>query len=230
MNWDPIVNKVTPSVVRIETPHGHGTGFFCLCNEARTICGIATAHHVIDHADVWQDPIRIIHASGTAFLPEQERVIFKDQEKDSAVVLIPASKLKFPEKPIALLPTESRLPIGTDVGWLGYPAMGPHTLCFFSGNVSAWQDFRNAYLIDGVAINGVSGGPVFIHSPNPENIQIVGAIAAYMPNRASGNMLPGLSVAQDVSHFHDITLRIRSMDEAKKQKSKEEEQASASRG
>jgi hypothetical protein len=58
-------------------------------------------------------------------------------------------------------------------------------------------------LPDRLPINGVSGGPV-IYSTSTDGIQIVGTISAYMPNRASGVTLPGLSIAQDVSHFNKI--------------------------
>lgn len=86
----------------------------------------------------------------------------------------------------------------------------------FAG-ISATQDWRNAYLIDGVAINGVSGGPV-IYSTQADGVQIVGSISAYSANRATGETLPGLSVAQDVSHFQEIASRVRSIDEANRQK------------
>jgi ISXO2-like transposase domain len=152
----------------------------------------------------------------TVFLKEDQRFIFRDEARDSAVILIQTSDLQLPKMPIQLLPIDNRLPIGAEVGWLGYPAIGaPNTLCFFSGNVSAWQEFRHAYLIDGVAINGVSGGPV-IYSTAIDGVQIIGTISAYMANRATGEALPGLSVAQDVSHFHDTASQIRSFDEAKK--------------
>jgi hypothetical protein len=95
--------------------------------------------------------------------------------------------------------------------------MAEYTLCFFSGNVSAWQEWRNAYLVDGVAINGVSGGPVIFSTPT-DGVQIVGSIAAYYANRATGEALPGLSVAQDVSHFQESISRIRTIDEANRQK------------
>jgi hypothetical protein len=109
------------------------------------------------------------------------------------------------------------LPIGVEVAWLGYPAIAEYTLCFFSGNVSAFQEFRNAYLIDGVAINGVSGGPV-MYSTTADGVQIVGSITAYRANRATGETLPGLSIAQDVSHFQESVTRIRSIDEANQQR------------
>jgi hypothetical protein len=86
---------------------------------------------------------------------------------------------------------------------------------FFSGNVSAVWNFRNAYLIDGVAINGVSGGPV-VYSPDAsgDNVQIVGAISAYRANRATGEALPGLSIAQDVAHFQAMLSHVRTLEEA----------------
>jgi len=228
MNWDAVVQAVAPVVVKIETPSGHGTGFLCLYNEPRTFLGIATAYHVVKHAEQWQEPIRITNFStGTsAFLRETERVIFPEQEKDSAVILFSTGQLNFPEEIVQLLPTDNRLPLGTEVGWLGYPALASATLCFFAGNISAWQDFRSAYLVDGVAINGVSGGPVICCAPteSPGRALIVGAISAYFANRATGETLPGLSVAQDVSHFHQIIAQVKSWDEAQKKKQELEQQ------
>lgn len=113
--------------------------------------------------------------------------------------------------------------IGAEVGWLGFPAIASSTLCFFSGNISARQEFRNAYLIDGVAINGVSGGPV-LHLTETDGVQIVGVVSAYSANRATGEALPGLAVAQDVSHFHDVANHIHSIDEANRKKVEFEKQ------
>lgn len=228
MNWDTIVEKVSPYVVKIETPAGHGTGFACLYNTDRAFVGIATAGHVVSYADDWQQPIRLLHedSQSVSFLREPERVIFQDYEKDSAVILVDTGKLKFPETLIPLLPSSSPLAIGTEVGWLGFPAVAPHSLCFFSGNISARQDWRHSYLIDGVAINGVSGGPV-IYSTDAEGVQIIGSISAYVSNRATGEALPGLSIARDVSYFHDMISNIKSWDEASKQKAEQQRKASA---
>jgi hypothetical protein len=219
MNWDEVVERVAPSIVKIETPRGHGTGFLCFYNEEKTICGIATAHHVVEHADDWLEPIRVMHLSSgtTRFLKENDRAIWTERSKDSAVIVMYVEDFKLPDKTVPLLPTDRRLPIGVEVGWLGYPAIAEYTLCFFSGNISAWQDWRNAYLVDGVAINGVSGGPVIVSS-NTDGVQIVGSITAYRANRASGEALPGLSVAQDISHFQESASRMRTIDEAEKQK------------
>jgi hypothetical protein len=58
-------------------------------------------------------------------------------------------------------------------------------------------------------------------------IQIVGTVSAYAPNRATGDVLPGLSVAQDISHFHQSIAKIKSLDEANKKKQIEEAERQA---
>lgn len=228
MNWDQVVKKVSSHVVKIETPSGHGTGFLFMYNDAKTMCGIATAEHVISHADNWQQPIKIHHpySEKTKFIKQDERVIYRDIKTDSAVILFLKGDLQLPESPIALLPMGTLIDIGAEVGWLGFPSVAPHNLCFFSGNVSARQEFRNAYLIDGVAINGVSGGPV-LHLTGTEGVQIVGTVSAYSANRATGEALPGLAIAQDVSHFHDVANHVHSIDEANKKKQEFESQQSS---
>lgn len=224
MNWNAIVEKVARYVVKIETPDGHGTGFLCLYNQDKSLIGIATARHVVSDADEWQQPIRIRHShSGTVqFCKEGDRAILADPDTDSAVILIKPGELNLPVDTIPLLPISIPLGIGTEVGWLGYPGIAATTLCFFSGNISARQEWRHAYLIDGVAINGVSGGPV-IYSTETDGVQIVGTISAYVSNRrASGDALPGLSIAKDVSHFHDTISMIRSLDEAREKKQEQQ--------
>lgn len=226
MNWDSIVTKVAPNVVRISTPSGHGTGFLYLHNQDKTIWGIATAAHVLGHADEWQEPIRIEDAqlNEVAFLKAGQRIIYFNWKTDSAVVLFqPTGTFKLPEPLIPLRPMDAPLSIGADVGWLGFPSIEAYTLCFFSGNVSARPTNRNAYLIDGVAINGVSGGPV-LYSTGADSVQVVGIITAYQASRQAGGPLPGLSIAQDVSHFHDIIQHVKTMDDAQKTKAKLEQE------
>jgi hypothetical protein len=145
MNWEETIAEISPHVLRIETPTGYGTGFLTFYNHDLTWCGIATAAHVVSHADEWQQPIRLRNASTTTpkFLRAEERVIFVDHSNDSAVVLFLKGELQLPESPIALLPMEEPCSIGADVGWLGYPAIEPDTLCFFAGTVSARQTPRN---------------------------------------------------------------------------------------
>jgi hypothetical protein len=148
-----------------------------------------------------------------------------DEDTDSAVILFLTKHLdQLPKDPLPLLDYNETLPTGADVGWLGYPGIAPQTLCFFAGSVSA--RIEHGYLIDGVAINGVSGGPVVSQVVGHEP-QIVGTVSAYRPNRATGDTLPGLSVAQDISHFHESIARMKSIDEAKKKKQIEEAERQA---
>jgi hypothetical protein len=228
VNWEASINIVRKHVVRIETPTGYGTGFLAFYNFDAAWCGIATAAHVVSHADEWQQPIRIRNelSAGAKFLNATDRIIFLDHSNDSAVVLFVKGDFQLPEIPIGLMPPGQPDSIGIDVGWLGFPNIEPNTLCFFAGTLSARQEARKGYLIDGVAINGVSGGPVF-HCPSPEAVQIIGCVSAYHANRATGEALPGLLRAQDVSHFRGTAERIRNIDEANAQKKQfEEEQKS----
>lgn len=219
MNWDRATAIVTPHVVKISTPTGWGTGFLAFYNHDHSWCGIATAAHVVSHADEWQQPIRIQNPQSSLFLKVEDRVILLDHSTDSAVVLFVKGNLQLPELPIALLPVDQPCGIGLDLGWLGYPVIEPSTLCFFAGVVSARQEARKAYLVDGVSINGISGGPVFhCASPDSDEVQIVGCVSAYHVNRATGEALPGLIRAQDVSHFHVAAQHIRSIDEGNAKK------------
>lgn len=218
MGWETSINIVRQHVVRIDTPTGYGTGFLAFYNHDKSWCGIATAAHVVSHADEWQQPIRIRNATNGRFLGQHtDRVIFLDHSTDSAVVFFFKGDLQLPETPISLMPTSQPTSIGIDVGWLGFPQIEPDTLCFFTGAISARIEARKAYMIDGVAINGVSGGPVF-HCPHSEEILIIGCVSAYHANRATGEALPGLLRAQDVSHFRGIADTIKGWDEANAQK------------
>jgi len=223
MNWESVVAKVSPYIVKIETPSGSGTGYLCFWREAKGWCGVATAAHVVEQADDWQQPIKLhnYNFSKHIFLKEADRFIWVDTRLDSAVIFINPSDLELPEEIIHLRPKEKPIIIGNEVGWLGFPAIEPYKLCFFSGSISARRDDESAYLIDGVAINGVSGGPVF-YLEATEGVQFVGIVSAYRINRQSGEALPGLLIAQDVSHAHNIIESMRSFDEAKRKKAEEE--------
>ena len=229
MSWESMIDGMRPHVVRIQTPNSQGTGFLSLYNHDSSWCGIATAAHVVAYSDTWQLPIKIENESSSRFLNNNERVIFLDLATDSAVVLFFKGDLQLPQTPIALIPMGDPVSIGSQVGWLGYPNTNADTLCFFAGNVSARNVAQRSYLIDGVAIHGVSGGPVF-HLSQSTALEVIGVMVAYHANLATGAPLPGLSRAQDVSHFHDVIQQIKSIDEANAQKRKFEEQARAQAG
>lgn len=217
--WYEIVEAVAGHVFKIQTPNGQGTGF--LVSTGPQMCAIATAAHVVNHAHFWEQPIRIEHSitGKTELLHQNERAIFLDPQRDTAAILLAKGKeIAFPDATLPLAPKDKYLRVGNELGWLGFPAVAPSTRCFFHGMISAWDEPNKQYFVDGVAINGVSGSPAF-HKMGSSPL-IVGVVSAYMPNRATGVALPGLSVVTDVSHFHDLAPTFDSIHQAKGQESK----------
>jgi hypothetical protein len=104
--------------------------------------------------------------------------------------------------------------VGVEIGWLGFPAIPRSGLSFFSGRVSSYNVDDSTYFVDGVAINGVSGGPPFQRKTDAPPV-LIGVVSAYIPNRATGTVLPGVAVVQDVSYLHELSAQFRSIDEAK---------------
>lgn len=226
MEWHEGIALVQPHLVHISTPRGSGTGWLVSTSRTTDLCAIATAAHVVDYAHYWEMPIRIMHpASGTSVLfKADERAIHLDVPIDSAAIVIRRGDLSFPEDPLKLFDDGYFLKPGVEIGWLGFPAVHPSHACFFSGRVSFYDEEKKHYLVDGVAINGVSGGPTFRVTGG---VELLGIVSAYMPNRATGEPLPGLAVVQDVTQFHDIAQRFRNLDEAKSKETPPEATAEA---
>lgn len=212
MDWNNIIENVSHYVVKIYTPKGYGTGFLCMYSGNKVVCGIATALHVVKYAAEWQQPIKIEHyPSGTVhYFKAEDRVILTNPDTDSAVILI-SEGFHFPAEPIPLLSQDSVLYTGCEVGWVGYPNIEPDTLCFFGGKISAKKN--STYLIDGIAIHGVSGGPVlYVHEDKP---QIVGIVSAYVYDVEGGSISHGLLYAQDVKYFHEVVHSAQNIKEVK---------------
>ena len=94
----------------------------------------------------WKLPLKLTHEeSGKgAFLTAEECVIDADFQQDSASILMAAELLPFPEVALPLLDGESLLPVGTEIGWMGYPCVDrDDLLCFFTGRVSAFSHRLN---------------------------------------------------------------------------------------
>lgn len=233
MSWTTSYEEVRKHLFKIETPDGYGTGFLFVYNSTRTAIGIATANHVLANADRWQQPIYVTHALSQhqVLLAPSDRVVYPDANRDTAALLIfqgtesVAELMKhLPQNPMTLVEATKYMRVGTPVGWIGYPAIVPETLCFFRGHVSAFQQGTDAYLIDGVSIHGLSGGPVFTDEKNP---QVLGSISAYLPNRSAGATLPGLIQAYDLTALHNTITRIRNVDDARAQAAEAAKQAEA---
>jgi hypothetical protein len=216
-HWFEAVEAILPHVFRIETPGSHGTGFFVGRAASGKDFGIATAAHVIDHADRWGQPIRVYHqASGRHVkLDEFQRIVLRNPGKDVAALFLDLGEFDLPLDAIPLVPEGKSLKVGVELGWMGYPGVAPSESCFFSGRVSNYRRTDEEYLIDGVAIHGVSGGPAF--HLGPKGPVIVGLVTQYVPNRATGDALPGVAVVQSVASVRTQISAIKSFGAAKEE-------------
>ncbi|MGR9117679.1 MAG: hypothetical protein ACU85E_18225 [Gammaproteobacteria bacterium] len=107
---------------------------------------------------------------------------------------------------------DSVITIGSNIGWLGYPSLidaGINQPSFFSGVISnIFANPLNQYVIDGVSIHGISGGPVFYLTENGNNPFIIGSISSYHINRVpvdkNVESWPGLLISHNVSVFKPV--------------------------
>ena len=223
MAWHQCYEKILPYIFSVETPDGWGSGFFFAYNETKSTAAFATAAHVIAGAEDWKQPIKMRQHTTRKeiFLTDEQRFIYLDRKRDSASILIKSDAFELPADVLPMLEPGKFKKIGVEVGWAGYPVIAHPHLCFFTGPLSAVLEDDDSYLIDGVAINGVSGGPVFAQLKDSMP-QILGTVSAYMPNRIGGDALPGLLRAQDVTTFHKTIQTIKSIDDARKTREEEE--------
>jgi hypothetical protein len=186
-------------------------------SQSTGLVAIATAAHVVSHAHYWEEPIRVEHISSgkSVLLRATDRAITIHENCDTAAIVFKVGDIDFPGEPLALFKKDHYLKPGVEIGWSGFPAIPKASLCFFSGRVSAYLEDDHAYLVDGVAINGVSGGPVFRIAY--DSVELIGVVSAYAPNRATGESLPGLAVIRDVEEFHEVTEQFKNLEEAQAQ-------------
>lgn len=219
--WSESIKILRPYCTKIMTPNGQGSGFLIahLMLADTPHVAIGTAAHVVAHADYWNEPIRIQHAASgkVVFLERSSRIIVVDHERDTAAIIFQPSELPFPTGDLRIIPEDKIVAVGVEIGWLGFPAVASNHLCFFSGRTSCWIADEGSYLVDGVAINGVSGGPAFQHFTT-DNPVLMGVVSAYLPNLATGNPLPGLCVMRDIAPLQASVKTLKSLDEARKAK------------
>ena len=224
--WFEEVEHLKQSMVRLMTPQASGTGFFLssAVSSRGKVVGIATAAHVLDNAHYWEQPIRVQHhtTGTTRLLRPNDRAIILNSTRDSAVLVFEMQGMAFPEVAPQLIESGNHMKSGVEVGWLGFPGLLDADLSFFSGHISSYIDHQETYLVDGVAINGVSGGPAFTCGYKGDHGfsqpgEVIGVVSAYRANRNTGETLPGLAVIRDVTEFHDAVLKMRSLEEAQEQ-------------
>lgn len=200
-SWHNAVKIIKQYVVKIETPNGHGTGFIVPTPAGRGNANcIVTAYHVIDHAYKWNEPIRIIYlATGKSFILEaSRRQIVTAVGRDQAIIEFSVSGITFPAKNLTFTDEDRHYLDGISVGWIGFPTLVPGNDCFFRGVISSYIDATESYLVDGVAINGVSGGPAFVIDDD-DKLVVIGLVTEYHPNTATGKTLPGMSVVRSIN-------------------------------
>jgi hypothetical protein len=215
--WHVVVQNVRPHIVRIMTPRGSGTGFLLYNSQIKGFSAVATAAHVVNAAHFWEEPLRLQHPESgkTALVRPGSRAIMLNEANDVAAIMFDKVDLPLPEEPLVLSADDKYIKVGVDIGWLEFPAIS-NELCFFGGRISAYSQREETYLVDGVAINGVSGGPAF-KPEDDETVSVIGVLSAYMPNRATGETLPGLAVVTDIVEFHKMVASFKNFDQAKAQ-------------
>ena len=197
LRWDEAVDRVSPAVYRLYAGSSAGTGFLIGLGRnpenGDAYATIATAWHVLEALPGTTDELEIVSANReTVFTSAADQVGFYplgDAWYDTALIVLRTGKPLVNEAELLpLFPHDSILARGADIGWLGFPGITEPELCFFHGHVSGYLNDPPTYLVDGVAINGVSGGPAF-----DNRAHIIGLVSAYMPNRVDETTtLPGL--------------------------------------
>lgn len=94
--WYSLLENITPFVFKVKTPRGHRTGFQIHFATNSTMCGIATAFHVIEHAHEWEEPIKILHYNSgkSLLLGKKDRAMFIIPENDLAIILFPRGNFR----------------------------------------------------------------------------------------------------------------------------------------
>jgi hypothetical protein len=197
LRWDEAVDRVSPSVYRLYAGRFAGTGFLIgLGRDPKNgdyYATIATAWHVLAALPGTTDELEIVSADRkTVFTSAADQVGFYplgDARYDTGLIVLRTGMRLADEKELLpLFPHDCVLARGADIGWLGFPGITEPELCFFHGHVSGYLNDPPTYLVDGVAINGVSGGPAF-----DNRAHVIGLVSAYMPNKVDeSTTLPGL--------------------------------------
>jgi hypothetical protein len=202
--WDLVVDKVSKCTFRIYAGKSAGTGFVVSLGSDKKqsikYLMMVTAWHVVEGVIGNDEPIRFVSADKKISIGEKGGAcgIFRlgPPKFDIALIMFGTRESILSKKELLpMLPFESVLARGAEIGWIGFPGLVEPELCFFKGVVSGYLNDPPTYLVDGVAINGVSGGPVF-----DNRAHLIGIVSAYIPNRLDElNTLPGLMVAVPIT-------------------------------
>jgi hypothetical protein len=197
--WVEAAKILVPHMVKLEIPNSQGSGFFiAVATEGKAKCAvIATAAHVIGHACKWSEPIIVTGYKRTVTLMPDQYLTQINESLDLAILEVPWDAVDFPAIPLPTTNPKDEFPAGYPVAWCGFPNMANDINCLFSGHISASVVSAGDYLVDGVVIHGVSGGPAFICDNG--HVTIIGLLSQYLPNRETGESLPGLGVIKRIN-------------------------------
>ena len=205
--WYQAVKLMQQNLVRIEAGNSVGSGVrFAVPDkyEAQYNHCILTAHHVIK--DILKDKLPL------SIIPESDRKkkwtiedwsIVHNQEHDHALVMFGCADCMPPFRPYKILEPKSHYVPGVEIGWLGYPNISGlnGVACFSHGYISAYLKKEEAYLVDGVSIHGMSGGPAFV-CENDGTIVLAGVVTNYLANRRpDGKVLPGMAMFRTIQQI-----------------------------
>lgn len=195
--WYEAVDRFEKSVFNINAGSSAGTGIVVSIGYDRqtsdAYATIATAWHVLSSLPQTSDDIRLTSTNKTKVLSsDKNQMVFHplgESRYDTGLIIVNTGEPLLKESELLpIFPHDSVLARGADVGWLGFPGLAEHELCFFHGFISGYLNDPPTYLVDGVAVHGVSGGPVF-----DNRAHLIGMVSAYIPNRIDRQTtLPGL--------------------------------------
>ena len=195
--WPELIPVIEPLVYQVRAGTMMGTAFLISVTgpgDGGRHSMLVTAWHVVRDVVQTEESLDLVRRDGTLLstLTNGAAAIYPvgPPECDTALILVPTREPLVSPDTLLPLPLETMLPRGAELGWLGFPGLVYPNLCFFQGVVSGYREKPPIYLIDGVAINGVSGGPAFDRTG-----LLVGFISAYVPNQVDhGTTLPGLMI------------------------------------
>lgn len=204
--WYDLIERISHVVFRVHADANLGTGFvFSLGvkkESGQHVAFFVTALHVVKAALQANAPIELVSEDGKRRFSSSNGDLeiwpIGDLSHDTALIGITANEpIVSKERLRPILVPEHHALRGAEVGWVGFPGIFEPELCFFHGHVSGYRGDPPAYLADGVAMGGVSGGPAF----NSHGI-IIGFVSAYIPNQVNSlTTLPGVSALIPIQHL-----------------------------
>lgn len=197
MPWDKIVDLAERVVFQIWTGETAGTCFaISIGRQPKSSSAhyiFATAWHVVENTIDSDFSLNMLSANGKIRFEAKSgyyQIIRLGSEVfDTTLIYLRTSEeIVAQNHLLPMLDWDLEMPKGSEIGWVGFPKIGGGEFCFFKGTISGHVKSPPTYLVDGVAINGVSSGPAL-----DNHAHIIGLVSSYIPNQLDKYItLPGL--------------------------------------